>query len=31
MDDVRKIPQLREVGSSYAKRYVLLDHLSGFI
>jgi predicted acylesterase/phospholipase RssA len=31
MDDVRKIPQLREVGSAFAKRYVLLDHLSGFI
>jgi hypothetical protein len=31
MDDVRKIPQLREVGSSYAKRYVLIDRLSGFI
>jgi hypothetical protein len=31
MDDVLKIPQLREVGISYAERYVLLDHLSGFI
>ena len=31
MDDVRKIPQLREVGSAFAERYVLLDHLSGFI
>jgi hypothetical protein len=31
MDDVSKIPQLREVGRSYAERYVLLDHLSGFL
>jgi hypothetical protein len=31
MDDVRKIPQLREVGSAFAERYVLLEHLSGFI
>jgi hypothetical protein len=31
MDDVNKIPQLREVGRAFAERYVLLEHLSGFI
>ncbi len=31
MDDVNKIPQLREVGSAFADRYLSLEHLSGFL
>jgi len=31
MDDVGKIPELRQVGSAYAEHHLSLDHLSGFI
>jgi hypothetical protein len=31
MDDVKKIPELRQVGSAYAERHLSLEHLSGFL
>lgn len=31
MDDVKKIPELMQVGSAYAERHLSLEHLSGFL
>jgi predicted acylesterase/phospholipase RssA len=31
MDDVKKIPELMQVGSAYAERHLSLEHLCGFL